>query len=255
MAENREKTGVSLQGFIPVRNEPSGSAEMVTQILFGELFGIIEENGSWVLIKTLDDGYQGWVDRKCIVPNVHPVSSPIMFLLENFRIRNITDGQYVLLPLGSSIPLPEHEKFTLAGVEFHMDDSSKLHRPGDKPGEEYFQTLLSIPYLWGGRCGYGFDCSGLTQFLCRLAGKQIPRDATDQSALGETLSFLNEAVTGDLAFFDNHEGMINHVGMLIGNGHIIHASGTVRIDRIDQQGIFNEKIGDYTHKLRVLKRV
>jgi cell wall-associated NlpC family hydrolase len=86
-------------------------------------------------------------------------------------------------------------------------------------------------------------------------GKEIPRDASEQSAVGETLSFLNEAVAGDLAFFDNTEGLIHHVGMLTGDGHIFHASGLVRIDRIDQQGIYNKKEGRYTHKLRVLKRI
>ena len=69
-----------------------------------------------------------------------------------------------------------------------------------------------------------------------------------------TLSF-EESEPGDLAFFGNKEGKITHVGIILEKNHIIHSSGKVRIDRIDQQGIFNTKAGNHTHKLRLIKSI
>ena len=114
---------------------------------------------------------------------------------------------------------------------------------------------LNAPYLWGGRSPLGIDCSGFTQMVYRLQGINLPRDAYQQAEVGTTLSFIEESDPGDLAFFDNNEGKITHVGIILEENHIIHASGKVRIDRIDQQGIFNTEIGTHTHKLRLIKSI
>ena len=114
---------------------------------------------------------------------------------------------------------------------------------------------LNTPYLWGGRSPFGIDCSGFTQVVYRLQGISLPRDAYQQAEIGTTLSFIEESEPGDLAFFDNNEGKIIHVGIILENNHIIHASGKVRIDRIDQQGIFNKEKGQHTHKLRLIKSI
>ena len=84
----------------------------------------------------------------------------------------------------------------------------------------------------------GIDCSGLTQMIYRINGYNIPRDAAQQVKLGETLSFIDESEVGDLAFFDDEDDNIIHVGLLLGNNYILHAHGEVRIDRIDQTGIY-----------------
>ena len=114
---------------------------------------------------------------------------------------------------------------------------------------------LNAPYLWGGRSPLGIDCSGFTQMVYRLQGINLPRDAYQQAHIGTTLSFVDESEPGDLAFFDNKDGEIVHVGIILEENHIIHASGKVRIDRIDQQGIFNSEIGSHTHKLRLIKSI
>ena len=114
---------------------------------------------------------------------------------------------------------------------------------------------LNAPYLWGGRSPLGIDCSGFTQIVYRLQGVDLPRDAYQQADVGTTLSFVEESEAGDLAFFDNNEERITHVGIILENNHIIHASGKVRIDRIDQQGIFNKELGTHTHKLRLIKSI
>ena len=119
---------------------------------------------------------------------------------------------------------------------------------------ENAMMYLNSPYLWGGRTPFGIDCSGLSQMVYRLNGIDLPRDADEQAEVGTTLSFVEESDPGDLAFFDNAEGKIVHVGIILENNHIVHASGKVRIDRIDQQGIFNTDLGNHTHKLRLIKQ-
>ena len=89
----------------------------------------------------------------------------------------------------------------------------------------------------------------------RLGGFTLPRDAYQQADLGSTLSFVEEAEEGDLAFFDNNEGKITHVGLILKDNYIIHASGKVRVDRLDHQGIYNAEMRDYSHKLRIIKKV
>lgn len=247
--------GVSVQGFIPVRKDPHESSEMVTQILFGEFVEILDEEGKWQYIKCLFDNYTGWIDKKCI--NETELKDEAAYINTNngFTVFNERSQEKVFLPAGAILPEIEDNSFQLAKINFKIGEKDGLVKPAEFHPVEKIENLRTIPYLWGGRCGYGIDCSGLTQLLCRIGGKNIPRDASEQSAIGQTLSFMTEAKKGDLAFFDDTEGMIHHVGMILQDQKIIHASGKVRIDRIDQQGIFNEDIGAYTHKLRVVKRV
>jgi cell wall-associated NlpC family hydrolase len=114
---------------------------------------------------------------------------------------------------------------------------------------------LNAPYLWGGKTPFGIDCSGFTQMVYKLNGYNIYRDASQQATQGEALSFIEESEPGDLAFFDNNEGSITHVGIIMKDNYIIHAHGCVRIDRLDHTGIFNNEMNTHTHKLRVIKRI
>ena len=128
--------------------------------------------------------------------------------------------------------------------EFNVEVLVALGRP-----------FLGTAYLWGGKSIFGVDCSGFVQQLYKLFGIFLPRDAYQQAEVGELVGFLQEAKLGDLAFFDNDEGRITHVGMLLSDRLIMHASGNVRIDPIDHAGIIHRITGKRTHHLRLIKRV
>jgi cell wall-associated NlpC family hydrolase len=137
-------------------------------------------------------------------------------------------------------------------------DFEGLRVSGVKPKDNLVKTAyqyLNSPYLWGGKTPFGIDCSGFTQMVYKLNGYKLLRDASQQSTQGEVLSFIEESEPGDLAFFDNEEGKIIHVGIMLENNYIIHASGKVRIDRLDHLGIYNAEINRHTHRLRVIKKI
>jgi cell wall-associated NlpC family hydrolase len=113
---------------------------------------------------------------------------------------------------------------------------------------------LNSTYLWGGRSVFGIDCSGFTQSVFKFLNVHLLRDAQQQATQGELVAFLQQAHCGDLAFFDDGEGHIIHVGILLNAHEIIHAAGKVRIDKIDNQGIIEADTGQRTQRLRIIKR-
>ncbi|MFC2091040.1 NlpC/P60 family protein [Bacteroidota bacterium] len=241
-----------LQGITAIRKEADERSEMVSQILFGEYAEILEMNDRWLHISLLYDNYKGWVDRKCVVLTDAISETPIVVSKLQTRILNKTLNIPLQIPAGAMIPAYEHNEFHLAGYTFTIEVPDAFTPTENNSLEELIDSVSGISYLWGGRCGAGFDCSGLTQYLYKASGRKLPRDASEQAMEG---SFVSEAALGDLAFFDNDEGVITHVGMMLGNNRILHASGTVRTDSIDQQGIFNTSIHEYTHTLRIIKRI
>ncbi len=249
-----ETFGICLQALIPIRSNPAESAEMVTQLLFGETYTVLQKNENWIEVKITSDQYTGWLDAKLFEAiDYDYINKPKHILKQVFTeitINNIP----MLIPAGSEIPVGKND-YTI-GLK-HI-----VHKT--KPTQEAFNKnqiislakyFLNAPYLWGGKNMMGIDCSGLTQICFKTIGIQLPRDASQQIKLGETIGFISESQTGDLAFFDNEEGHITHVGIIISPQQIIHTSGCVRIDNIDHQGIFNSETQSYSHKLRIIKRI
>lgn len=244
--------GICIISLAPGRSEPSDKAEMVTQILFGEHFSIVQKKRKWSKVKLVADGYECWIDNKQYKPISKSVFDSINENGESTRqlddVMAITiNGQKQYLLKGSLINQTVLSKFK---VDIQTSIPSAIMRP-----VQYARQYLNAPYLWGGRSPFGIDCSGLVQMSYFLSGKPMPRDAYQQAELGETIDFIEEATEGDLAFFDNEEGRIVHVGFIINGGSILHASGKVRVDKIDHQGIYNKELKTYTHKLRIIKRV
>jgi hypothetical protein len=168
-----------------------------------------------------------------------------------------TDISEVLrLLAGTIIPQIVDNYFYLGETRYKIE--GQVHHPNINEFRssvaDAAMFFMNAPYLWGGRSIFGIDCSGFTQMVFRQFGIRIKRDAWQQAEQGELVGFIQEARVGDLAFFDNEEGRITHVGIMLDNNRIIHASGKVRIDAIDPQGIFNKELNKYTHKLRIVKR-
>lgn len=250
--------GISNLSIIPMRGEASDKSEMVNQILFGEHFKVLNSQKKWSKIRLAHDGYEGWICNKQWVEisledytqlekEISSITTDILDIIKKESHQPIV--------IGSVLPFFKSEH---ALIKDEMYQFEGLTTPGFVNKEKLIEVALmylNAPYLWGGRSPLGIDCSGLTQMVYRLQGVKLPRDAYQQAEIGRTLSFIEESEPGDLAFFDDKEGKITHVGIILKNNHIIHASGKVRIDRIDQQGIFNSEIGSHTHKLRLIKSI
>ena len=243
---------------IPLRAEPNDRSEIVSQVLFGEHFEIFETQKQWAKIKLQFDGYEGWVDTKqyqTITDKNFKDLSKDAIILNSDLVEYITNPFNILLPipLGASLSFLNHSEINLDNFEFEG-----LRTSGVKPKASLIATAymyLNAPYLWGGKTPFGIDCSGLTQMVYKLNGYHLLRDASQQSTQGEALSFIEESEPGDLAFFDNEEGKITHVGIIMDDNYIIHASGKVRIDRLDHLGIYNAELNRHTHRLRVIKKI
>jgi hypothetical protein len=253
--------GICDISIIPVRKEPSERSEMVTQLIFGELYEVIEKYDKWIFIKLSLDGYEGWVSQNQYFPlsksdyskiNKFPIDTTAELLSELYsKNRN----EKYNIPLGSSLPNLRNNNISFDDMNFVLrgDTFNPCIRVNRKRVTNVAKLYLNAPYLWGGRTPFGIDCSGFTQIVFKINGIKLPRDASQQANLGETISFISEANPGDLAFFDNEEEEIIHVGIILSDNRIIHASGRVRTDNIDHYGIFNKESKKYTHKLRLLK--
>jgi len=248
---------------VPCRRETSDKSEMVTQLLFGEYFEVLEEYKNWVRVRSGIDNYEGWIDRKQyqgISKETYQSLKKGPSALTADIVGVITDiSEDISFPVtvGCILPFLKGKEFTIEKKKYQyqgkaVTPSGKIKR-SDIVEDAY--TFLNAPYLWGGRTPLGIDCSGFTQMIYRLNGMHLNRDASQQVEQGEALSFPEEAQPGDLAFFDNEEGRITHVGIVLNNSQIIHASGKVHVDKFDHLGIYSEEKKTYTHNLRVLKKM
>lgn len=226
----------------PVRRDPSEKVEMVTQMLFGESCDVLEEQKFWTRIRMHYDGYEGWIDVKQIRPvsEQYIADRKVTTITENFSSVIMKDGR-TLLSMGSE-------------VEFPVVASRRSHDLRESIVETA-REFLNIPYLWAGKSFFGVDCSGLVQLVYKIHNIKLPRDSHQQAEVGEALTFVEESLPGDIAFFENSEGKVVHVGIMMDHQQIIHASGKVRIDTLDSTGIFNRELNQHTHRLRFVKRI
>lgn len=266
--------GICHLSIVPARAKPSDKHEMVTQLLFGEHFEVLDNHKNWSLIRLAYDDYECWIENKQFLPVSRKEFNelnklPVVCFRDLVRfIVNKNDGSILPIVLGSSLTYLKGNVCNVGGNEYSFYE--KQVNGGDKTIKELIlensKKYLNAPYLWGGRSPFGIDCSGFTQMVFKLCGIRLPRDTHQQAEMGKTISFVEETKEGDLAFFarlpnpewrrrGNKERRITHVGIILEDNKIIHASGRVRIDKIDQQGIYNVDTKEYSHTLRLLKRV
>lgn len=245
---------------LPLRREPSHRSEQVSQLLFGEKAEILEvDNRDWARIRMSWDDYEGWCKvSQLTILNKREYRKEPKFLSGNHSGRLVFEGSEMWLPLGAELLRGKMVVGRETGkFKGKRRDLKKVPAEAAAVREAALQ-YLHAPYQWGGRSLAGIDCSGLTQMAYKLCGKRILRDASQQATEGETVDFLQHAVCGDLAFFDNAEEKIDHVGILLDHQTIIHAAdsaGKVVIDTIDQGGIISRALRKRTHRLRFVKRM
>lgn len=247
---------ISLCGLtvIPVRAHHDDTSEIVTQLFFGEFVKIIQTHKQWIKIENLHDNYQGWVNQKQLLPirtkHINLNSYQNGYQADEELIISTPWGNQKVIQ-GSPI-LSLEKSFTLDYYNFTWMDAIPTKSKGGIA--QIALSYLNAPYLWGGRSKYGIDCSGFTQTVFHQAGHFIHRDASQQVLQGKEVTFEMQK-EGDLAFFESEtSGKITHVGIVLSNQRIIHAHGRVRIDRLDEKGIYNEQEKYYSHKLYNLKR-
>lgn len=245
--------GICNLSIAPLRLDPSDKSELVSQVLYGEFFKVLEHRKLWSKIRLNFDGYEGWIDNKQYIEIEKEQfedlkTEPLQLSSDLVEFIHDENNQLHPILMGSSLSGLNLMKHTFDGT-IVTEVSSK---------ENLLKTAflyLNTPYLWGGKTPFGIDCSGFTQMVYKLNGYKLLRDASQQATQGEALSFIEESEPGDLAFFDNQDGHIIHVGIIMEDNYIIHAHGKVRIDRLDHTGIYNVDRKIHTHKLRVIKKV
>ncbi len=225
---------------LPMRIKPSEQSEMVSQVLYGEVVDVIEQTGNWTKVVVIFDNYQGWVDTKAL-RDISVQDLSVKNIVRSLFKDHTDSERKLLLPAGAEVA--------------ETPDELKTKEPNAIDIIETARMFLGIPYLWGGRSSFGIDCSGFVQTVFKVNNLKLPRDARQQVSHGQTIDFFDMVQPADLIFFGDPAKDVTHVGIALGDNQIIHASGLVRIDLINHQGIFNQEIKKYTHQLRVIKRL
>lgn len=234
--------GICKLSVIPIRKEMSHESELVSELLFNDIYEIIEEKDEWIKIKNLYDSYEGWLRA-----------------LQHFELYEYEFQEYISKDkyiVNEPFCIYNNMVLSFGSKIFENHDNTIMLRNIYNPKimVECAIKLLNTPYRWGGKSIMGIDCSALVQLCAKVAGFKLPRDASQQVNHGNTINSISEAKAGDIAFFKNENNRITHVGILLSNEKIIHASGKVRIDSFDSKGIYNKDLKEYTHKLYIIKR-
>lgn len=256
------ENGVCRLSIVPVRALGSDKSEMVTQLLFGDHYSVLEYSNDrkWLKIKVYFDDYEGWIDAK----QHHIISSEYFEQINNINSKITLDAtseilfekQRIIVLMGSILPIATNELFKM---EEQLAFSGKSKGLNDREGYDFLKEIalkyLHAPYLWGGKTPVGIDCSGFTQQVFKLCGYKLQRDARKQVHQGMAVASFEEHSPGDLGVFHNTEQKVNHVGIILEDNNIIHASGRVRVDKIDEVGIFNNDLNVHTHKLSAIRKI
>jgi gamma-D-glutamyl-L-lysine dipeptidyl-peptidase len=243
--------------FVPLRSGPAHKTEMLSQILFGEKYIVVEKSGSWMKIETLSDKYTGWIDIDHLQQSPDEGNS-CGYVLNRTLVCYKNDKTKIVLEAGCEVYNPDFEdKIFTVGKNIYSatKEFSRSYISTNDSLPDTAMKFINSPFIWGGRIPSGIDCSGFTKLVFKIHGINIQHDSRMQAEAGKNIDFIDETMSGDLVFFDDERGRISHVGMILSRGLVIHASGRVRIDVIDHQGIFKQEIGGYSHKLRTIRRI
>ena len=221
---------------VDMRENPSKASKVVSQTSLSEEVSREKEQDGWSSIIT-SDGYTGWVPSDALVHLQKPYDASLKtsrLVAHVYGVKDTEYGPIAKLPFASplqgleindarwiAIVLPDgREGFIQRGdiaVEPELSNKADL--------VQFSQKFLGLPYTWGGRSSFGYDCSGFVQMLYKQIGINLQRDAKQQILDNRLQSIaVNQLEPGDLLFFGKSEQKIMHVGMYIGDGQFIHAT-------------------------------
>lgn len=254
--------GVCRLSVVPVRAESGDKSEQITQLLFGDHYEVLSQtkDKKWLRIKINFDQYEGWMDAK----QHHAISQEYYEYLNRAEFKITMDVTSSILYnkspqiilIGSMIPISSSELFKME-EQFAFNGEAK--NLGQKREFEFLRSAamkyLNAPYLWGGKSPFGIDCSGFAQMVFKICGYRLFRDSWQQANQGKSYKSVDQGKPGDLVFFRNEENKINHVGILLEEDKIIHASGRVRIDHLNEEGILNIETKIYSHQFSHIRRI
>lgn len=257
----------------PVANmysAPSDKSDVGSQAIYGTNVTLLATRGEWSRVQT-PDCYRGWMASHYLrlvqsgtgyATSVETVQVESLFA-NLYREPDVTRHKPIItIPFESRVEvIPEETPEKKKGEkkkESHEgwlqvrlpDKSSAWIQSGDVVSDpkpltipesiDLAKRFLGIPYLWGGRSSYGFDCSGFTQMLVRARGINMPRDADQQAVWTGVITVdRKDLQPGDLLFFGSSRRDITHTGMYIGDGQFIHGTTNghpvVQISRLEDQ--------------------
>ncbi|MDZ4373131.1 MAG: NlpC/P60 family protein [Phenylobacterium sp.] len=204
-----------------IRSAPEAGAEQMDQLLFGERFEVLEEEGAWLFGQSVRDGYVGFVEAAALGPAgplpTHRVSALRTYAFAEPSIKSRALGPYSLNSL-VRVEAAEGRLAKVAGAGWMTADHLSPIGEFEDDWAAVAERFVGAPYLWGGRESLGLDCSGLVQQALFACGRGCPRDTDMQESLGAAID-AEAFDRGDLVFWKGH------VALGLGEGRIVHANG------------------------------
>lgn len=256
--------GITAVTHISVRSNPDNKSELLTQLLFGESFRILDQWNEWLHIRILPGGQQGWILNYSYIPVSSPPEEPgsgeTHVNLQILYVSRVDKPRHNIIVLpGSTLPCnPQSGKeFSLGSFKFRyvspVPEELDVNRQNKM--EALALIFINAPFLWGGRSLFGIDNTGLIQLVFKMYGINVPGNLEDLLKIGHPIAFAHDSMPGDIAFFENKDGDIIHSGIVTQPGKIIHCYGHVREDSLDHAGIYGSDEEKYLFYLRIINRI